>query len=417
MEQLREVTVTHLDHEERSSSRSTSRRRTPRGQGDGQEVREGRPDQGRRVLRVAARRCLGRGAAAIGENIPAPVLKIITALFGRSYRKNVAPVWSALTGQFWLPGVRREGSPGCPEHAERAVLVARSTAERAVLVGTKCPVERAEGELLAVRRRRGGRRSAGPARRLAASTITRTSGSVPEGRSRTRPVSPSSASASATAAASTKSSSARDLSTSGTLTSTCGSRVITDAELGERRAGGGHPVEDVQRGEDAVAGGRVPAHDHVAGLLAAEGEAGQLHRLEDVAVTHLRLPYADPGGLHRLHEAEVAHHGGHDRVVLQLTGLPHRQREDGQDLVAVDDLAVRVDREAAVGVAVEGEADVGTVLEDCLLQHVEVGRAAAVVDVDPVGLRADRVRRRHPRRAAPGDRPRRRRRGHSRARP
>ena len=40
----------------------------------------------------------------------------------------------------------------------------------------------------------------GPAPRCAASTITRTSGSVPDGRSSTRPVSPSSASASATAA-------------------------------------------------------------------------------------------------------------------------------------------------------------------------------------------------------------------------
>ena len=121
----------------------------------------------------------------------------------------------------------------------------------------------------------------------------------------------------------------------------------------------------------------MAAHDHVAGLLAAEGEAGELHRLEDVAVTHLRLPYADPGGLHRLHEAEVAHHGGHDRVVVQLTGLPHRQREDREDLVTVDDLAARVHREAAVGVAVEGEPDVGTVLEHGLLQHVEVGGTAA----------------------------------------
>ena len=51
------------------------------------------------------------------------------------------------------------------------------------------------------RRRRAGRRSPGPASASAASTITRTSGSVPDGRSSTRPVSPSSASASATAAA------------------------------------------------------------------------------------------------------------------------------------------------------------------------------------------------------------------------
>ena len=128
---------------------------------------------------------------------------------------------------------------------------------------------------------------------------------------------------------------------SGTLTSTCGSRVITAPSSASDCPGRGHPVEHVQRGEDAVAGGRVAAHDHVAGLLPAEGEAGELHRLEHVAVTHLGLAYADPGGLHRLDEAEVAHHGGHDGVVVQLTGLPHRQREDRQDLVTVDDLAAR----------------------------------------------------------------------------
>ncbi len=114
-------------------------------------------------------------------------------------------------------------------------------------------------------------------------------------------------------------------------------------KLGQRRMGGGHPVQHVQGGEDAVAGGGVAAHDHVAGLLATEGEAGELHRLQDVAVPHLRLPYADPGSPHCLDEAEVAHHGGHDRVVVQRTGLTHRQREDGKDLVAVDDLPRCVD--------------------------------------------------------------------------
>jgi hypothetical protein len=60
-------------------------------------------------------------------------------------------------------------------------------------------------------------------------------------------------------------------------------------ELGERLAGGGHPLEQVERGEDAVAGGGVVAHDHVAGLLAAERVAAGLHRLEHVAVADLGL--------------------------------------------------------------------------------------------------------------------------------
>ena len=52
----------------------------------------------------------------------------------------------------------------------------------------------------------------------------------------------------------------------------------------------------------------------------------------------------------------------------------------GQDLVAVDDRAGRVDGQAPVGVAVEGEAEVGVLAHDRRPQVVEVGRSAAVVD-------------------------------------
>ena len=58
-------------------------------------------------------------------------------------------------------------------------------------------------------------------------------------------------------------------------------------------------------------------------------------------------------------------------------------------MVAVDDVAVGVDGEAAVGVAVVGDADVGAVLAHRGLQEAEVGRADAVVDVHAVGVGAD----------------------------
>src|SRR5690606_2375554 len=64
---------------------------------------------------------------------------------------------------------------------------------------------------------------------VAASTMTRTSGSVPDGRSSTRPVSPRVRSAAATAARSASSVDARVLSTPGTLTSVCGRRCTTPA--------------------------------------------------------------------------------------------------------------------------------------------------------------------------------------------
>ena len=59
------------------------------------------------------------------------------------------------------------------------------------------------------------------------------------------------------------------------------------------RSGHDH-VEQLDPGQDAVAGGgQVPA-DHVAGLLAAEGDLAVLERLQDVAVTDLGGHDGDP---------------------------------------------------------------------------------------------------------------------------
>ena len=66
------------------------------------------------------------------------------------------------------------------------------------------------------------------------------------------------------------------------------------------------------------------------------------------------------------------------------------QHQDREDLVAVDDLAARVDREHPVAVAIERHAEVGAGASDSLLQSREVGGAAADVDVHAVGLAADR---------------------------
>ena len=61
------------------------------------------------------------------------------------------------------------------------------------------------------------------------------------------------------------------------------------------------------------------------------------------------------------------------------------QGQDRHDLVAVDQVAVGVHREAAVGVTVEGDAQVGAVLDHRGLQATDVGGTGIVVDVEPVG--------------------------------
>ena len=66
------------------------------------------------------------------------------------------------------------------------------------------------------------------------------------------------------------------------------------------------------------------------------------------------------------------------------------QRDQREQLVAVNEDAVAVHGEHAVAVAVEGEADRVTALHDRLGQRLDVGRTAAGVDVAPVRAHADR---------------------------
>ncbi len=87
---------------------------------------------------------------------------------------------------------------------------------------------------------------------------------------------------------------------------------------------------------------------------------------------------------------------------LQLAARVQLGGEHRQDLVAVDDVAVLVDEDGAVGVAVERDADVRAARADGRLQRSRVERAAVAVDVLAVGLDAER--RRRARRAPPAPR-------------
>ena len=81
------------------------------------------------------------------------------------------------------------------------------------------------------------------------------------------------------------------------------------------------------------------------------------------------------------------------RFVITVTATrstSEMEREHREDLVAVDRVAVAVDREHPVAVAVERDPEIESALADGLLQQREVGGAAAVVDVLAVRRVADR---------------------------
>ncbi len=123
----------------------------------------------------------------------------------------------------------------------------------------------------------------------------------------------------------------------------------------------------------------------MAGLLAAERGAGVAHLFEDVLVADGGAEHADAGAGEGGFEAHVGHGGGDDEVVGQLAAGLEVAGAGEHDGVAVDDVAVLVGEEGAVGVAVEGDAEGGAGDFDLGGDDLGVEGAAVLVDVAAVG--------------------------------
>src|SRR5690606_1418739 len=90
--------------------------------------------------------------------------------------------------------------------------------------------------------------------------------------------------------------------------------------------------------------------------------------------------------LHGVIQADVAHLSGDDGVLRELFVFGEVYRANGQNMVAVDDLAAVIGHDHAVTVAVQADADVGAVLGDGFAQALRVQSSGFVIDVEAVGL-------------------------------
>jgi hypothetical protein len=96
LQNLREVTVTHLDHEEQELEPIyLEKAESPEIKAMGKQFAKTGPAKGGVFFAWVLDGATPQERSALGESVPGPVLKILPALFGRSYRKDVAPVWSS----------------------------------------------------------------------------------------------------------------------------------------------------------------------------------------------------------------------------------------------------------------------------------------------------------------------------------
>ena len=88
----------------------------------------------------------------------------------------------------------------------------------------------------------------------------------------------------------------------------------------------------------------------------------------------------------RFVEPEVAHHGRDEGVLLQLSAAQQIDRGDGENFIAIHDLALLVAEQNAIGVAVVRDPDQGAAFPNESLDFLRINAAAMGVDVGAVRL-------------------------------
>ncbi len=93
-QQLRTVTVAHLEHEEAELEPVyLAKHDTPEIKAMGKQFGKVSPSRGGQFFAWVLDGASVDERAAVTGQVPGPVLSVIGAVFGRSYRKNIAPVW------------------------------------------------------------------------------------------------------------------------------------------------------------------------------------------------------------------------------------------------------------------------------------------------------------------------------------
>ena len=180
-------------------------------------------------------------------------------------------------------------------------------------------------------------------------------------------------------------------------------------ELGQPGPGSRHHAQQLQGRHDPVSRRRVLTDDDVTALLAAEARPRDQHCGEDVLVADRGPDEAPAGRLHGLLQAPVRENRHHEAAAVERAAGEPLERQDPEDLVPVHEAPGGIDGDAAVRVPVKGEPHVRPVRPDSVHQGRRIRRAAAAVDVVPVGRVVDNgdpgAGRPQDRRADPAGRP------------
>ena len=108
-----------------------------------------------------------------------------------------------------------------------------------------------------------------------------------------------------------------------------------------------------------------------------------------MAIPHGCFDHLDTCGGHRSTKTKVRHDRHHNGVTGEHTSRAHVACEDGDDSIAVDEIAEMVNSNEPIGITIECEPGIGTISEHRLLQALRVSRSTAVVDIGAIRVSVD----------------------------
>ena len=136
------------------------------------------------------------------------------------------------------------------------------------------------------------------------------------------------------------------------------------ADLAQRAVARHDHRQDLQRGDQAIAGPRIVGQDDVAGLLAADVAAAVEHLLQHIAVADICPEQCQAQVTQVVFQPQVRHHSRNDAAAGEAIVFMPIAGHQAHQLVTVEQRARLVADEYAVGVAVEGNAEVRALLDD-----------------------------------------------------
>src|SRR5882724_10746687 len=128
----------------------------------------------------------------------------------------------------------------------------------------------------------------------------------------------------------------------------------------------------------------------MAGLLTAEIAAQSAHLFDNVAVADGGAMETDLLARKKTLKPEIRHHGSDQRVAREPATARQPGRDQRHQLIAIEDVATFIGDDQPIGIAIEGNADIGATRQHLAPHLLGRQRSALAIDVQTIGRYADR---------------------------